>query len=157
MGARLLYRDSRGQDGQVALAPETPCYVGRALDCAIRTDDAMVSRKHSMIRMENGAYYVEDLGSSNGTHVNNQRVSKHPLTHNDVVRCGSLLLRYVEDGPLVAPGPGRPAAAPGQPAAQIQYHKVVAQPVHLEEGQPGRMRMRHGGDIGRTDGFRQMG
>jgi hypothetical protein len=117
MGARLLYRDSRGQDGQVALAPETPCYVGRALDCAIRTDDAMVSRKHSMIRMENGAYYVEDLGSSNGTHVNNQRVSKHRLTHNDVVRCGSLLLRYVEDGPLVAPGPGRPAAGPaGQPA-----------------------------------------
>ena len=46
---------------------------------------------------------------------------------------------------------------PGQPAAQIQYHKVVAQPVHLEEGQPGRMRMRHGRDIGRTDGFRQMG
>lgn len=117
MGARLLYRDSRGQDGQVALAPETPCYVGRALDCAIRTDDAMVSRKHSMIRMENGTYYVEDLGSSNGTHVNNQRVSKHRLTHNDVVRCGSLLLRYVEDGPLVAPGPGRPAA-PGQPIAQ---------------------------------------
>lgn len=119
MGARLLYRDSRGQDGQVALAPETPCYVGRALDCAIRTDDAMVSRKHSMIRMENGAYYVEDLGSSNGTHVNNQRVSKHRLTHNDVVRCGSLLLRYVEDGPLVAPGPGRPGAAPVQPAAQV--------------------------------------
>jgi pSer/pThr/pTyr-binding forkhead associated (FHA) protein/DNA repair exonuclease SbcCD ATPase subunit len=119
MGARLLYRDSRGQDGQVALAPETPCYVGRALDCAIRTDDAMVSRKHSMIRMENGAYYVEDLGSSNGTHVNNQRVSKHRLTHNDVVRCGSLLLRYVEDGPLVAPNPGRPAAAPAQPAAQV--------------------------------------
>lgn len=115
MGARLLYRDSRGQDGQVPLAPETPCYVGRALDCAIRTDDAMVSRKHSMIRMENGAYYVEDLGSSNGTHVNNQRVSKHRLNHNDVVRCGSLLLRYVEDGPLVAPGPGRPAA-PAQPA-----------------------------------------
>jgi chromosome segregation ATPase len=115
MGARLLYRDSRGRDGQVALAPDTPCYVGRALDCAIRTDDAMVSRKHSMIRMENGAYYVEDLGSSNGTHVNNQRVSKHPLTHNDVVRCGSLLLRYVEDGPLVADAPGGAAARPAMP------------------------------------------
>jgi FHA domain len=115
MGARLLYRDSRGRDGQVALAPDTPCYVGRALDCAIRTDDAMVSRKHSMIRMENGAYYVEDLGSSNGTHVNNQRVSKHPLTHNDVVRCGSLLLRYVEDGPLVAGVPGGASARPVVP------------------------------------------
>lgn len=117
MGARLLYRDSRGRDGQVDLSPDTPCYVGRALDCAIRTDDAMVSRKHSMIRMENGGYFVEDLGSSNGTHVNNQRVSKLRLNHNDVVRCGSLLLRYVEDGPLVAPGmaaqPGPAQPAPG--------------------------------------------
>ena len=51
MGARLLYRDSHGRDGSVDLEPTTPCYVGRALDCAIRTDDAMVSRKHSVVRL----------------------------------------------------------------------------------------------------------
>ena len=97
MSARLLFRDSQGRDGEVLLSQTAPTYVGRALDCAIRTDDAMVSRKHSMIRMEGGRYVVEDLGSSNGTHVNDVRVTKQPLAHNDVVRCGSLWLRYVED------------------------------------------------------------
>ncbi|HEU5059920.1 MAG TPA: FHA domain-containing protein, partial [Kofleriaceae bacterium] len=114
MGARVLFRDSQGRDGQVDLTPSAPLYVGRALDCAIRTDDAMVSRKHSMIRMENGRFFVEDLGSSNGTHVNDVRVTKHLLNHNDVVRCGSLWLRYVEDGPVAASG----AALPQSPVAQ---------------------------------------
>ena len=58
----VLFRDSHGRDGHVDLSPTAPLYVGRALDCAVRTDDAMVSRKHSMIRMENGRFYVEDLG-----------------------------------------------------------------------------------------------
>src|SRR6188508_1940573 len=114
MGARVLFRDSQGRDGQVDLTPSAPLYVGRALDCAIRTDDAMVSRKHSMIRMENGRFFVEDLGSSNGTHVNDVRVTKHLLNHNDVVRCGSLWLRYVEDGPMAV----SPAALPQSPVVQ---------------------------------------
>jgi hypothetical protein len=116
MGARILFRDSQGRDGQVDLSPNAPLYVGRALDCAVRTDDAMVSRKHSMIRLESGRFYVEDLGSSNGTHVNDVRVTKHPLNHNDVVRCGSLWLRYVEDGPVGVAAGGIPGPAPqGRP------------------------------------------
>ncbi|HTE56144.1 MAG TPA: FHA domain-containing protein [Kofleriaceae bacterium] len=117
MGARVLFRDSHGRDGHVDLNPAAPLYVGRALDCAVRTDDAMVSRKHSMIRMENGRFYVEDLGSSNGTHVNDIRVTKHPLSHNDVVRCGSLWLRYVEDGAIMA---GAPIAPPERPKGGTQ-------------------------------------
>src|SRR5689334_8874813 len=101
MGGRVLFRDSQGRDGAVDLDPNGIVYVGRGLDCAIRTDDAMVSRKHSQIRMEGGRYIVEDLGSANGTLVNNNRIAgKQVLTHNDVVQCGSLYCRYVEDGPL---------------------------------------------------------
>jgi predicted nucleic acid-binding Zn-ribbon protein len=119
MGARILFRDSQGRDGSVDLVPHTPVYVGRGLDCAIRTDDAMVSRKHSMIKMDGGRFCVEDLGSSNGTHVNDTRVSKQALNHNDVVRCGSLWLRYVEDGPLMSAAPaGQTPAAPNKPGTQ---------------------------------------
>ncbi len=123
MSARVLFRDSQGRDGQVVLTPGTPCYVGRSLDCAIRSDDAMVSRKHSLIHMENGRFVVEDLGSANGTHVNERRVTKQALGHNDVVRCGSLWLRFVQEeaapvepppkmtSKLPAPAPERPASA----------------------------------------------
>jgi len=117
MGARILFRDSQGRDGSIDLDPSVPVYVGRALECAIRTDDAMVSRKHSMIRMEQSRFFVEDLGSSNGTHVNDVRVTKQPLNHNDVVRCGSLWLRYIEDGPVAVASPVAPvAAAPAEPS-----------------------------------------
>ncbi|WP_428268838.1 FHA domain-containing protein [Haliangium sp.] len=122
MGARLLYRDSHGRDGQVSLSPDAPCYVGRALDCAIRTDDPMVSRKHSMIRMEGDGYFIEDLGSSNGTHVNEERVSKRRLAHNDVLRCGSLVLRYVEDGPLVPARAASQVSSVGGPQGSYAGH-----------------------------------
>jgi len=106
----------------------------------------MVSRKHSMIRMENGRFFVEDLGSSNGTHVNDVRVTKAFLNHNDVVRCGSLWLRYVEDGPLddspqtaAAPATNKPKtrrldvgkalAGVGAPAADDPAPALLESPV----------------------------
>src|SRR5688500_15926882 len=95
--ARLHFRDSQGREGTVELAPSETVYVRRGLECAIRTDDGMVSRRHSQIRMEAGRYVVEDLGSANGTHLNNQRIQKQALGHGDVVQCGSLIMRYVDE------------------------------------------------------------
>src|SRR5689334_8138693 len=107
MGRRVLFRDSQQHDHNVELSPTETIFIGRGLECLIRTDDAMVSRRHSQIRLEGGRYVVEDLGSANGTQVNDRPVQKQMLNHNDVVRCGSLYLRYIEDGPLVpAGGPG---------------------------------------------------
>src|SRR5215470_16822314 len=131
MPAKILFRDAQGREGAVDLRGD-PVWVGRAMDCAIRTDDAMVSRKHSMIRLDGGRFWVEDLGSSNGTHVNDVKIQRQALNHNDVVRCGSLWLRYVEDGPLFQPGP--PAASSGQPpgigssGAGLPYQSTVATP-----------------------------
>src|SRR5436190_15822196 len=109
MGGRVLFRDSQGRDGALDLTPTETVIIGRGLECAIRTDDAMVSRLHAQIRLENGRFVIEDKGSSNGTLVNNNRVQKQALTHNDVVQCGSIWIRYIEDGPLV---PAHMARAP---------------------------------------------
>lgn len=109
--SRLLFRDAQGRDGGVDLRAE-PVYIGRGVDCAVRTDDAMVSRKHSVVLFQDGRYFIEDLDSSNGTHVNDVRVKRQVLNHNDVVRCGSLWLRYVEDVPRSNAGPG-PAPTSG--------------------------------------------
>src|SRR5262245_22498161 len=96
--ARLLFRDSQGREGTVELSPTETVYVGRGLECAIRTDDGMVSRKHSQIRMEGGRFVVEDLGSANGTHLNNVRVQKQALGHTDIIQCGSLVIRFLDEG-----------------------------------------------------------
>jgi hypothetical protein len=96
--ARLVFRDSQGREGAVELSPTETVYVGRGLECAIRTDDGMVSRRHSQIRMEGGRFVVEDLGSANGTHLNNTRIQKQALGHNDMVQCGSLMIRFLDEG-----------------------------------------------------------
>src|SRR5438128_5542407 len=117
--ARLLFRDSQGREGTVELSPTETVYVGRGLECAIRTDDGMVSRRHSQIRMEGGRFVVEDLGSANGTHLNNTKIQKQALGHADVVQCGSLMIRFIDEGgvsvvpqPMPAPG-GTPPAKKG--------------------------------------------
>src|SRR5687768_4887772 len=66
------------------------------MDCAIRTDDAMVSRHHARMYWGGGGYLLEDLGSANGVYYQEQRVQSHLLKHGDAVRCGSLWLRFVD-------------------------------------------------------------
>jgi ABC transport system ATP-binding/permease protein len=88
VGGKLLYRDGNGRDASVDIVPDG-CFLGRGADCAVRTDDAMVSRKNCKISFGGGRWSVEDLGSSNGTFVNEVRVQKQVLNHADVVRCGT--------------------------------------------------------------------
>lgn len=82
------------------------------MDCAIRTDDAMVSRHHSRIYWAQGGYVLEDLGSANGVYYQEQRVRSHLFKHGDAVRCGSLWLRFVDTAQL------RPAAQSPETAAR---------------------------------------
>ena len=50
--------------------------VGRSEECDIQLDDTKVSRKHARVaRREDGAWYVEDLGSTNGTYLDRAKVT----------------------------------------------------------------------------------
>jgi hypothetical protein len=120
--ARLLWRDAQGIEGSLDLT-SAEIRIGRAMDCAIRTDDAMVSRHHSRVFWGGGGYILEDLSSANGVYFQEQRVQSHLFKHGDAVRCGSLWLRFVDSGPAVA-GDGAPQAAPLMP----QYPGMGAVP-----------------------------
>ena len=58
-----------------SFAPDQTVYVGRSRDCALRVESAGVSAKHARIGYESGEFWVEDLGSTNGTFVNQQQIS----------------------------------------------------------------------------------
>lgn len=107
MGARILWRDAQGIEGQIDLGA-TEIRIGRAMDCAIRTDDAMVSRHHARLYWGGAGYVLEDLGSANGVYYQDVRVGQHVLKHGDAVRCGSLWLRFVDLAQL-----GQPVASAG--------------------------------------------
>jgi len=110
--ARLLWRDAQGIEGSLDLGT-TEIKIGRAMDCAIRTDDAMVSRHHSRVFWGGGGFVLEDLGSANGVYFQEQRVQSHLFKHGDAVRCGSLWLRFVDTNQLGAGGAGAAGAGPG--------------------------------------------
>ena len=65
--------------------------VGRLDDCHIRIPVAGVSRKHCEIRVEDGSITIRDLGSSNGTFVNQEKVESQPLSAGDLVSVGGLV------------------------------------------------------------------
>ena len=92
---KLIYHDSDGVDKVLMLASE-PILIGRATECQVQTQDAMVSRRHARIYWD-GNYWIEDLGSSNGVYVGNDKVQKAPFRPGDTVTCGSLVLRLMPD------------------------------------------------------------
>jgi hypothetical protein len=121
--ARLLWRDAQGIEGSIDLT-STEIRIGRAMDCAIRTDDAMVSRHHSRIFWGGGGYVLEDLGSANGVYYQEQRVQSHMFKHGDAVRCGSLWLRFIDpnqasEPPVGIPVGPQPPVPPPPPAPPV--------------------------------------
>jgi pSer/pThr/pTyr-binding forkhead associated (FHA) protein len=63
---------------EVALS-QAPTTIGRLPDNNVQIDNLAVSGHHARISWEQGQYIVEDLGSLNGTYVNNERVGKAAL------------------------------------------------------------------------------
>jgi hypothetical protein len=68
--------------------------IGTAADCDIVLTDAYLSSKHAAIRHENGRFTLIDLDSTNGTYMNDRRISKEELIDNDKIRLGRTELKF---------------------------------------------------------------
>jgi Protein of unknown function (DUF3662)/FHA domain len=69
-------------------------FIGRSRECDITLGDPNVSRRHAAVRREDGAYWIEDLGSTNGVAVNGERVDRAQLEHDDTIVLGTTELRF---------------------------------------------------------------
>lgn len=78
-GALAGQTTSVGQDGVT---------IGRGRKAHVRADDEAISRQHARIVHQGGRYYVEDLGSSNGTYASGKRINSAALHDGDVVHIG---------------------------------------------------------------------
>ncbi|HRC59099.1 MAG TPA: FHA domain-containing protein, partial [Kofleriaceae bacterium] len=90
----LLYSDVDGHERSHEIGPD-PVLVGRASDCAIRSEDARVSRHHARFYFEQGALWVEDLGSANGVYLGPNKVQRAIVPAAEVIVVGSLVLRLL--------------------------------------------------------------
>lgn len=71
--------------------------IGRSPNCAIAVVNPQLSRRHAVIGCAADGFYITDVGSSNGTWVNQRRLSameRQPLQDGDVIRLGSLRVEF---------------------------------------------------------------
>lgn len=59
----------------VSFVPDQPVYIGRAKECTVRLDAQEISGRHARVGYEGGQFWIEDLGSTNGTFIKGQQVS----------------------------------------------------------------------------------
>lgn len=72
---------------------------GRNPDCPIPLDFQGISRRHFMIEVNDAGANVRDLGSSNGTYVNNEKIEGiYTLKRGDMVKVGSIAMKYLPKG-----------------------------------------------------------
>lgn len=75
---------------------------GRTSDNQIQIDDLAVSNEHAQITLEKNnqgetAYFLEDLGSTNGSFVNEIKIEKKQLHHKDTLRIGWNMFTFIDE------------------------------------------------------------
>ena len=104
--------------------------VGRKEECDVRLDHKSVSKMHCVIVKTDGLLLLRDLGSTNGTRVNGQRVRRAALLPNDQIAIASFKYR-------VAFGPDEKLAVPSAEHTQhLDAKEVAALAAKAGKGQP---------------------
>ena len=98
--------------------------IGRAKECALRAGSEAISRRHcAIIRREKG-WTVRDLGSRNGTYVNDEKITKEvPLGDGDQLRVGPLAFRVAAVASKEAPTSAAPEAKSAATPAKTSSSK----------------------------------
>ena len=123
--ASLVVRQG-AQAGTTYHITSAEALIGRDEETEIAVRDPEVSRKHARISWQSGNYFVEDLGSTNGTFLNGALVtSPQPLRSGDTIGMGQTLLVFQTEANAVTaqapvaqaysvPPPSSPAATPAE-------------------------------------------
>jgi predicted component of type VI protein secretion system len=90
---------------ETAVTLGAPVTIGRLPDNTIVIDNSAVSSHHVRVAREGPQFFVEDLGSTNGTFVNGEKVSKKPLRHGDTILVGKHKLFFDRMGEAEFDGP----------------------------------------------------
>jgi diguanylate cyclase (GGDEF)-like protein len=88
----VIYGPELGKRMQLGTAPFS---IGRSTKNDLSIDQESISRHHAKITFEEGSFRIEDLGSTNGTFVNEERVQTRALGDGDQVQIGRSILKFM--------------------------------------------------------------
>lgn len=102
--------------------------IGRLEENDIHIDNLAVSGRHARIIGEGDKFTIEDLNSTNGTYVNDRRISRQPLSHNTVITVGKHTLLFLD--PTVAVSVESDQTMVMRKPASADATVVIAPPSH---------------------------
>lgn len=78
---------------------------GRTADNEVQINDLAVSNEHAQIICKTSdkgdvAYFLEDLGSTNGSFINEKKIEKQQLHHNDNLRIGWNVFTFIDENEM---------------------------------------------------------
>jgi pSer/pThr/pTyr-binding forkhead associated (FHA) protein len=91
----LRFISGKYQGGEFPIVPDKQIIVGRSSDLDMVLVEDMVSRKHARIAMQQDQIWIEDLGSTNGTFVNGEKIKRARLKEGDRVLIGTSILKVI--------------------------------------------------------------
>jgi len=91
----LRFISGKYQGGEFPLRPNREIIIGRSSDLDMVLVEDMVSRKHAKITTDNHVVTIQDLGSTNGTFVNGEKVRKADLKDGDRILIGTSIIKII--------------------------------------------------------------
>lgn len=91
----LRFISGKYQGGEFPIVADKQIIVGRSSDLDMVLVEDMVSRKHARIQMQGDQIWIEDLGSTNGTFVNGEKIKRARLKEGDRVLIGTSILKLI--------------------------------------------------------------
>ncbi len=95
----IIYGDDLGR--RVPLGGEA-CVLGRSSKCDVQLDQESVSRNHARIQRQRNNYVIRDLGSTNGTYVNDELIDEVVLRDGDQLKVGRTIFKFIVSGNMEA-------------------------------------------------------
>ena len=96
MTISLILVRADGRQSEIPL--KTRAIIGRQTDCQIRIPSAGISRHHCELTPTDGKILLRDMGSSNGTYVNRQKIQQTQLGAGDLIGVGDMVFVVRIDG-----------------------------------------------------------
>jgi len=126
----LRFISGKYQGGEYPLSEGQEIVIGRSSELDMVLVEEMVSRKHARIALSEGVITIEDLGSTNGTFVNGEKVERGSLKEGDRVLVGTNILKVMaisQDGDHLDPK----AVAAGRVTARQKMSRVGDEPPRM--------------------------
>lgn len=95
-GTGVLVVRSGDRSGERFMLRSRNVDLGRHPDSAICLDDVTVSRRHAVIEVDGGEYRIQDMGSLNGTYINQNRIETGTLRHGDELQIGKYRMVFFD-------------------------------------------------------------